>query len=96
MAVKTVNTGYIPSWVVSLSQFGDPGSSSGLMFGEQQLLISSKLMLPQDKAVLLNAQLQCQAGSSSARPQARGQRDFSIPGILDESPLHFFSLDHEK
>ena len=34
MAVKTVNTGYIPSWVVSLSQFGDPGSSSGLMFGE--------------------------------------------------------------
>ena len=74
MAVKTVNTGYIPSWVVSLSQFGDPGSSSGLMFGEQQLLISSKLMLPQDKAVLPSAQLQCQAGSSSARPQVRSRR----------------------
>merc|ERR1712012_954704 len=27
---------------------------------------------------------------------ARGQREFSIPGILDESQLHFFSLDHEK
>ena len=26
----------------------------------------------------------------------RGQREFSIPGILDESQLHFFSLDHEK
>ena len=35
MAVKTVNTGYIPSWVVSLSQFGNPGSGSGLMFGKQ-------------------------------------------------------------
>ena len=34
MAVKTVNTGYIPSWVVSLSQFGNPGSGSGLMFGK--------------------------------------------------------------
>ena len=28
--------------------------------------------------------------------QNRGQREFSIPGILDESQLHFFSLDHEK
>ena len=28
--------------------------------------------------------------------QTRGQREFSIPGILDESQLHFFSLDHEK
>ena len=28
--------------------------------------------------------------------QIRGQREFSIPGILDESQLHFFSLDHEK
>ena len=74
MAVKTVNTGYIPSWVVSLSQFGDPGSSSGLMFGEQAVLIISKLMLPQDKAVLPSAQLQCQAGSSSARRQARSRR----------------------
>ena len=27
---------------------------------------------------------------------SRGQREFSIPGILDESQLHFFSLDHEK
>ena len=26
----------------------------------------------------------------------RGQREFSIPGILDESQLHFFSLDLEK
>jgi len=26
----------------------------------------------------------------------RGQREFSITGILDESQLHFFSLDHEK
>ena len=26
----------------------------------------------------------------------RGQREFSIPGILDESQLHFFSLNHEK
>ena len=26
----------------------------------------------------------------------RGQREFSIPGILNESQLHFFSLDHEK
>ena len=26
----------------------------------------------------------------------RGQREFSIPGILDESQLHFFSLDHKK
>ena len=26
----------------------------------------------------------------------RGQREFSIPGILDESQLLFFSLDHEK
>ena len=29
-------------------------------------------------------------------PLHRGQREFSIPGILDESQLHFFSLDHEK
>ena len=28
--------------------------------------------------------------------QDRGQREFSIPGILDENQLHFFSLDHEK
>ena len=28
--------------------------------------------------------------------EIRGQRDFSIPGILDKSQLHFFSLDHEK
>ena len=28
--------------------------------------------------------------------QNRGQREFSIPGILDESQLHFFSLAHEK
>ena len=28
--------------------------------------------------------------------QNRGQREFSIPGSLDESQLHFFSLDHEK
>ena len=34
MAVKTVNEGYVPSWVVSLSQFGNPGSGSGLMFGK--------------------------------------------------------------
>ena len=33
MAVKTVTGNIIPSWIVSLSQFGDPGSSSGLMFG---------------------------------------------------------------
>ena len=26
----------------------------------------------------------------------RGQQEFSIPGILDESQLYFFSLDHEK
>ena len=26
----------------------------------------------------------------------RGQREFSIPGILDKSQLHFFLLDHEK
>ena len=29
-------------------------------------------------------------------PPGRGQREFSIPGILDESQLDFFSLDHEK
>merc|ERR1712013_570756 len=34
MAVKTVSGNYIPSWIVSLSQFGNPGSSSGLMFGQ--------------------------------------------------------------
>ena len=28
--------------------------------------------------------------------EIRGQRDFSIPGILDKTQLHFFSLDHEK
>ena len=28
--------------------------------------------------------------------RGRGQREFSIPGILDESQLHFFSLDHEE
>merc|ERR1711934_1234147 len=33
MAVKTVSGNIIPSWIVSLSQFGSPGSSSGLMFG---------------------------------------------------------------
>ena len=27
---------------------------------------------------------------------SRVQREFSIPGILDESKLHFFLLDHEK
>ena len=27
---------------------------------------------------------------------SRGQREFSIPGILGESQLNFFSLDHEK
>ena len=26
----------------------------------------------------------------------RGQREFSIPGILDESQPHFFSLNHKK
>ena len=32
---RCTNTGnYIPSWIVSLSQFGNPGSSSGLMFGK--------------------------------------------------------------
>ena len=31
-----------------------------------------------------------------AKLGSRGQREFSIPGILDESQLHFFSLDHEK
>merc|ERR1719370_643066 len=36
MAVKTVNEGYVPSWVVSLSQFGNPGSGSGLMFGQSR------------------------------------------------------------
>ena len=30
------------------------------------------------------------------RVQCRGQREVSIPGILDESQFHFFSLDHEK
>ena len=33
MAVKTVSSNFIPSWIVSLTQFGQPGSSSGLMFG---------------------------------------------------------------
>ena len=36
---------------------------------------------------------------SKTLPEAlrtRGQREFSIPGILDESQLHFFSLDHKK
>ena len=33
---------------------------------------------------------------SFSRVYYRGQREFSIPGILDESQLHFFSLDHEK
>ena len=32
---------------------------------------------------------------ATARP-CRGQREFSIPGILDVSQLHFFLLDHEK
>jgi hypothetical protein len=35
MAVQTVNPGYIPSWIVSSSNFGvEPGSGSGLMFGK--------------------------------------------------------------
>jgi hypothetical protein len=35
MAVKTVSTGYIPSWIVSNSNFGvEPGSGAGLMFGK--------------------------------------------------------------
>ena len=34
MAVKTVSEGFIPSWIVSSSNFGvEPGSGSGLMFG---------------------------------------------------------------
>ena len=32
--MKTVNEGFIPSWIVSSSNFGvEPGSGSGLMFG---------------------------------------------------------------
>jgi len=36
------------------------------------------------------------SSSCNESTPSRGQREFSIPGILDESQLHFFSLDHEK
>ena len=34
--------------------------------------------------------------NSVNRVDGRGQQEFSIPGILDGSQLHFFSLDHKK
>ena len=46
MAVKTVYNNIIPSWIVSLSQFGSPGSSSGLMFGIYPFQSHSKLNSP--------------------------------------------------
>ena len=32
-AVKTVPSGFVPGWVGSLFQFGNPGDSSGVVFG---------------------------------------------------------------
>merc|ERR1719225_2112062 len=53
MAVKTVSGNIIPSWIVSLSQFGSPGSSPASCLEEAG---------PQ------NAQQQCPLGASSAKP----------------------------